>query len=342
MRHDAPDLFPDQRVRERVFDDVKRDSNRGGRVALASSLMALCGFFLVWAISAYQVTEPGRATAIIERGIVSITDIDRYLPEVLPGLRDESANAPENVYQLPGYPLPVAVTGEEIALPDEEVRDIVLRRATALVYAEGLDAFSGQESQSFPFLSAENAVHTFVGLLRGSFHDQVGVAVVVLALVVTLSAAIAAASDRRPGVLRTIGGALLAGALAGLALSWAFAILVGRSGGDDVFTSEMAAIAQDIAEVPRRNFFVVSVFSGMLFLGGILLTVLERRYVPGLEGEEEHGHAAAGIVPQFDGAGGLDHEGYEDDEIYDDYDEPPDWPEDAPEWDEGAEPGPPR
>jgi hypothetical protein len=279
MRYDDLDADPGRRVRDRVYGDVRRDTNRGGRVALASSLMALGSFLLLWSLSAYQVTEPGRASVIIERGVASVTDIDWYLPEVLPELREQAQANPTAVYQLPGYPLPVAVTGQELVeSSDAEIRATVLRRSSALVYANGLDAFEMQDDQSFPLLSAENAVDTFVSLLTGNFHTQAGFAAGVFVAIIVIAAAIAAASDRRPGVLRTIGGAALAGSLAGFALSVALVMLAGRSGGDDAFTSEMAAIVEAIAEVPRRNFFIASVFSGIAFLAGIGLSVIERRY----------------------------------------------------------------
>ncbi len=311
MTHDDPEAPRSQALRERVYGEVRRDTSRGGRIALATGLIALGIFLLIWTVSAYQVTEPHRTAGIIEQGVVSVTDVDRYLAEELPALRDAAEDDPGGVHELPGFPLPVALSGEELlGGSDEQVRNIVVTRASARVYSDGLSAFNNENAQSFPLLSAENAVDTFLGLLTGPFHNQAGIASIVFAGIVGVFIVVAAASDPRPGVLRTIGGALFAGSLAGLVLSAALVYLLGRTGGSDVFTAEMTGIAETIAQVPRRNFFVTTVFSGMLFVAGIGLSVLERRYF-----HEESQRLAPGEWYDDDA---YDREEYWDDEPYGD------------------------
>lgn len=284
MTYGDDEETPGSRVRERVYGDVRRDTNRGSRVALASATMAICGFLLIWSVSAYQVTEPARAHSILERGIASVTDIDRYLAEAMPQLREDAEGGRDRIFALPGYPLPVAVTGAELReRNDAELRAIILQRSSAVVYDHGLTAFDDANAQSIPFVSVENVVDSFVALLTGPSHDRAGIAVIVFAGLVSLAVVITAASDRRPGVTRTIGGALLVGALAGLVISIALVFFFGRAGGDDPFTSDMAAIAESLAQVARRNFLIATIFSAMVFVAGVVLTILEKRYFRDLE-----------------------------------------------------------
>ncbi len=179
--------------------------------------------------------------------------------------------------EIPGLGLPVAITREELEnSSDAEIRELVLQRSSVLIYEDGLAAFDISGQQQIGLFTADNVVENFLDVLRGSTHTWAGRFTVVLAFVVAISAAIVAASDFRPGVLRTIGGALLGGAIGGLLVSFAVAWLVGRVDGDP-FTADSAAIASDIFEIPRRNFLVVSLFSGVLFVVGAAIAFYEKR-----------------------------------------------------------------
>ena len=343
MTYDDDGTLPHERARERVYGDVQRTTSRNSRLALASSLLAVGGFLLILAISAYQVTEPRHSSRVIERGVASITDIDRYLAEHLPELRDQAAEQPHGAFALPDYPVRVILSGSELLeLNDRQVREVVLRRASAVVHDQGINAFQEGEAQDFPLISAENVAQSFVGALTGSFHNNVTIGTAVLAVLVALAGGMAAAADRRPGVVRTIGGALLAGSLGGLALSASLVFLLSRSGAGDPFTSEIAGIAQSMAEVPRRNFLIVSVFAGFLFLGGIALTYLERRYFE----EPEEADAWAGGEAWYDEDGAEDWDGRRDgwDDWDDDaYAEDDGYDDGAGEWEgEESEAGYPR
>lgn len=262
-------------TRDRLIRDVRRDSGRSGRIALASGLVSVGLFLLVFSYSAYQVTKPERAQHIIERGVATLLDIDAYIDETLPGLRESEDTGP--VVEIPGLGLPVAITREELEnSSDAEIRELVLQRSSVLIYEDGLAAFDISGQQQIGLFTAENVAENFLDVLRGSTHTWAGRFTVVLAFVVAISAAIVAASDFRPGVLRTIGGALLGGAIGGLLVSFAVAWLVGRIDGDP-FTADSAAIASDIFEIPRRNFLVVSLFSGVLFVVGAAIAFYEKR-----------------------------------------------------------------
>lgn len=262
-------------ARDRLIRDVRHTSGRGGRIALASGLISVGLFLLVFFYSAYQVTEPQRAQHIIERGVASLFDIDAYLDETLPALREEDSDS--TIVEIPGLPLPVALTRDELEnASDSEIRELVLQRSAVLIYADGLAAFDVSGQQSIGLFTAENVVENFLDVLRGSTHTWSARIAVVLAFVVAISAAIVAASDFRPGVLRVIGGAMFGAAIGGLLVSFAVAWLVGRVDGDP-FTADSAAIARDIFEVPRRNFLVVSLFSGVLFAVGAAISYYEKR-----------------------------------------------------------------
>lgn len=264
-------------ARDRLIRDVRQTSGRSGRIALASGLVSVGLFLLVFAYSTYQVTEPARAHHIIERGVATLLDIDAYLDETLPALRESEETGP--IVEIPGLALPVALTREELDnSTDAEVRDLVLQRSAALIYQDGLAAFDISGQQQIGLFTAENVVENFLDVLRGSTHTWAGRLTVVLAFVVAISAAVVAASDFRPGVLRTIGGALFGGAVGGLLVSFAIAWLVGRIDGDP-FTADSAAIARDIFEVPRRNFLIAAVLSGVIFAVGAAIAFYEKRAI---------------------------------------------------------------
>lgn len=268
-------------VRERMYRDVQAASGRSSRIALLTGAIAVATLLLIASYSVYQVSDEQRTVVLIERGVASITDIDTYLAETLPALREEAAAEDADLIALPGYPIDVRLSAEELrTASDVEIRDRVLRRSASQVYDEGLSAFAAEGGQSLGFLTVENAADVFLSFIRGSTHARAGIATIVFALVLAACAAVVAASDFRPGVLRAVGGAMFGASLTGLALSAALIFLVGSTAGDDVFSREVADIVKSAYAVPRRNFLVASVFSGILFGGGCLLTFLERRARP--------------------------------------------------------------
>lgn len=275
-------------MRERMLRDVHRNSARSSRIGLSSGVMALGLFLLVFAYSGYQATRPHTAAAIIERGVASITDVDTYLDETLPDLRERASeeDAPGS-FSLTAYPLPVSLTREELRdSSDVEIREIVLDRGAAIVYERGFDAFDNSGAgQSLGFLTVENVAEFGLDGMRGSNHEYLGVASVVLALVVALFAAITAASDFRPGVIRTIGGAFLGGAVAGLIVTFFLDFAFGRVGNGDDFSSDVAAIAQSLLDFPQRNFLVAAAAAAILFVAGIVITIAERRNAARLEND---------------------------------------------------------
>jgi len=261
-----------------MYRDVQTRSGRGSRIALLTGTVAVATLLLIGSFSAFQVSEQSRATLLIERGIASATDLDTYLSETLPGVRERALSDDADLVALPGYPIDIRLSADELATePDDSVRQLVLRRSAAQVYERGLEAFASEGGQSLGFLTIENTADAMLSLIRGPAHSRSGVATVVLLLIVTVSAAVVAASDLRPGVLRTIGGAMFGASLTGLALSAGVMFLVGRTGGDDPFNRELADIIQSAFDVGRRNFLVASAFSGLLFGAGAVLAFLERR-----------------------------------------------------------------
>lgn len=259
-----------------MYRDVQVSSGRGSRIALLTGAVAVATFLLVASYSTYQVSDEPRTTLLLERGIASITDIDTYLAETLPGLRQDAGTA--ELVTLPGYPLNVQLSADELRnASDAEIRERLLSRSAAQVYEQGLSAFATEGGQSLGFLTVENAADTFLSFIRGSTHARAGFATVLFAVVVAVCAAVVAASDFRPGVLRAIGGAMFGAAFIGLALSALLVVLVEAASSDDVFSREIARIVESAFEVPRRNFLVASVFSGILFGAGVVLTFLERR-----------------------------------------------------------------
>ncbi|MDZ7727042.1 MAG: hypothetical protein U5Q44_01940 [Dehalococcoidia bacterium] len=222
------------RTRERKLREVQQGAGRSGRMALASAIVAVGTVILVLAYSAYQVTAPARTQVILERGVASVTDIDAYLAENMDDLREQAGEVEAGASVLPPlFPLPISLSAEEVRQSsDLEIRNLLLARAADAVQEDGLRAFDQSGSQDFGLLSIEGAVDNMIGLLTGSSHSQAGVVTVAAALVVAIAGAIIAASDFRPGVIKTIGGAIAAGAFGGFLFSAALVFIFSRAGGD--------------------------------------------------------------------------------------------------------------
>jgi len=152
----------------------------------------------------------------------------------------------------------VTLTRDEILENDDTgIRALLLQRAAAAVYVQGLDAFDATGNQSLGFVSAEGALDRVVGQLTGKTHSRAGTVTVFALLVAVLAGTLAFLSDRSYRTLRAIAIAIAAGAFPGLLLSAAVVYGMGRIGGSDPFVNEITHLLASLFEVPRRNYLVV-------------------------------------------------------------------------------------
>jgi hypothetical protein len=272
-------------------------SSHGARRAFLAAMLAVSVFFLVLSLSARQATQPGTAQRVIESGIASLTDIDRLIAEDADALRRLAQSGDTATFAIPGYPLDIRLTHDEIrTLSNDQLRDLILSRSSAVVYTEGLRSFDRTGSQSISRFSSQGVLKSLVGELSESTNHRATIATVVFAVLVALFAVAVLAAGEGWSRLRTAGIATLLGALPGLAL-FAFAwFMAGRIGGGDPFVQDIRSIARSVLSVPMRNFLVVTVLGGFIVVLGAVFGMLSGRLDDGFI--EDHDYE-----PQFDEQG---------------------------------------
>lgn len=297
-------------VRERVFGRM-RSASADGRHSLLAVALAVFVFVGTGALGFWHATRPARTLDQLERGVSEITDVDTYVAATLPELKETAATSGQPAIDLPGYPLPVVVTADEVrGSSPEQFRDLVLERSAALVYAEGLPAFDRTGNQSISFLSSEWFLDRALNLVRGDWHDRARWIAIVSAIGAGLAAALLFA--RRPAAagLQSVGLAVAAGAIPGLVFSAAGAYWFGRTGGDP-FSSAVGSILEAFFLVPRRDFLVATTLGAFFAAVGYLLPIIDhfvaRRPAPAHEAmalsepnTREHRQVPAAHTPDGD------------------------------------------
>ena len=163
--------------------------SHAARHAFLAVMLAVSVFFLVLSLSARQATQPGTGQHVIQSGIASLTDIDRLFAEDGDALRRLAENTDTGAFAIPGYPLDIRVTREEAAtLTNDQLRDLVLSRSSAVVYTQGLSAFDRTGSASISRFSSQGALKTMVGELSESTNHKATIATLFFAVLVAIFA----------------------------------------------------------------------------------------------------------------------------------------------------------
>jgi hypothetical protein len=268
----APYIAPPP-TRERRFQ-----SQAAGRVpwrvvsALALAL-ALAGF--IGAFTGWVLTSEDAAGEVNRRIAAELTEIDRYLATNQEAIATAEPNEDGRIV-LPNYPLPVTISVEEAALPADELREVILDDAAALMYSDGVEAY-GADSSIFDDFSTPGLVRFGIQMTQESTHEALLV-LTVLAAVATLAAAAAlffTASDAR---LLFFGGAVALGggiALVGsLIMRLVFDRAASREG--DNLASGLGDIAEDVSFLFTRNSLVFLAVGLVILTGGFILARLDR------------------------------------------------------------------
>ena len=259
-----------QSARERIYRGAT--ASRDGRKALVSALLAVGVFLLVLSLSVRQSTDPAPAQRLIESGMAVTTDIDSVISENLEALQALARTSNAQVFAVPGYPLEVFLTREELLnQPPAKIRDLVLSRSSALVYIQGLRAFDRTGNQSLSRFSWQGLIEFGVSQLSASTNERAGTASVAFALLVAAAACAVLAVNAGWNRVRVLGVATLLGALPGVmlfALVWFGAAKIGES---DPFVRDLREIARAVVAVPLRNYVVVSALGAILATSGVLL-----------------------------------------------------------------------
>lgn len=262
--------------RERRYGSA--GSGRDGRRALAGIALALSVFFLVGAISAAQVTAPRYASDLLESGIAVTTDVDKVVAENRDALRQlvEASNSP--TFAIPDFPLDIVLTREEVTKSsDKQLRDLVLQRSAALVYADGFAAFDRTGNQQVSRFSSQGGLEFAVGQVSEGTHSLANVASVALVFTTAVSACFLLLVGHGWGRLRSLGLAVLGGALPGLVLTGVIRLLVDSAGGNDPFVDDLRSIVRTTLNVPLRNYLVFSLLGLTFALAGVAFGLVEGR-----------------------------------------------------------------
>jgi hypothetical protein len=253
-------------------------NSHAARHAFLAIMLAVSVFFLILSLSARQATAPGTAQRVIQSGIASLTDIDRLIAEDGDALRLLAQNNDASTFTIPGYPLQVFLSRQEVTtLSNQQLRDLMLARSSAIVYTQGVDSFDRTGNQSISRFSSQGLLKSLVGELSESTHSKATIATIVFAVLVALCAVALLAVGNGWARLRTAGVATLLGALPGLALFGFAWFMADRIGGSDPFVEDVRSIARSVLTVPMRNFGVVVVLGAFIAAISVILGIASNR-----------------------------------------------------------------
>ncbi len=258
----------------------------------------LIGFACVVAMSAllaslalFQLTSEGTAKQTLRREVAALTEIDPLIDRGYDDLqlRAQSANANDTLF-LRDFPVAVALTPAEArGASKEQLREVLLARATNVLYEQGSSPLrSGGASRSGRLSSAGIADHA-IGFLRGRNHEILAVLTFALAAVTTVLCVMLALLCRGFGRIGSIGGVVLFAAtplvLAGIGAR--FYMRVASGDGTEYIQREFLDIGRAVAWIAIRDglaFVVVGIVFVALSVGGSMLAEPRDGELGGYEG----------------------------------------------------------
>lgn len=280
MAHRAPSVRPTRPA----FDDRDRYYGEAALTAapffrgLLVAAFAISVGLLVAALSARQVSQRDSALPVLAASIEALTDPHRLVESQHVALRALAEESPEDLIIVPGYPVDVGLSAEEVRTLDaRELADLLTDRAAVVVYAEGMEALDQTGNQGDGLFSAQGVVRRVSDRLTDDTHEFATSATVGLLLVVAglgVAVVLAYRDERR---LRALGIGVLIGGLGGVALSLLAGLVASQAGGADPFEEDVRDIVATVIEVPRRNYVVVSLLGVAITGVSLVLQFLRRR-----------------------------------------------------------------
>ncbi len=274
----GPDRFTPQATRrDRLMENAPPIDDH--RHTFYAFILAVLVFLLVIAISLRQISDEEHARTVIEDAIATLTEVDLVIAEHGPSLRLAARASSEASFAIPGYPLDVRLTRDEVLkLTDTELRDVILSRSSALVYRDGLAAFDREDGQSLGSLSKEGLLKTIAGGVSESNNVRATGASLVLGGLAAVAALAVLLGNRGFGRVKVLGLAIAGGALPGLAISLIADAVAGQVWGGEAFGDDLGAVIGSTFDVPIRNFMAVSALGAFLTVAGILLAAVAGRF----------------------------------------------------------------
>jgi hypothetical protein len=273
-------MYPDDEqydvdVRDRVYGNATQ--SREGRRSVVVVLLAVSVFLLVFSVSCQQVTAQGSARNIIEAGLISLTDLDQFLADEGPAIRQAALESKQSTIPLTGYPLDIVLTRDEVLKSsDAQLRNIILERSSALLYAEGVDAFDRTGNSSVRTFSLQGVMEFAVGQVSEANHSRATVFALIGIAGCAIFGAIAAATGQGWGRMRSVGFATAAGALPVVLLFALARVAVGAVGGGDPFEQHLRDISTSALTVPIRNGSIVFVAGVAMVVAAVVLSRVDR------------------------------------------------------------------
>ena len=245
--------------------------------ALLVGALALSVALFVGALSARQVSREDEALPILESSIEALTDTEQLVASQHESLRT-LANSGGETLTVPGFPVEVQLTVEEVnTLDAAELAALLRQRAALVVYDEGMGALDTTGNQDDGLFSAQGIVRRVSDRLTDDAASTASTATSVFLITTALLAVAVVLLYREDRRLRALGIGVLLGGLAGLAVCLLLSLLAGLAGGDDPFAEDVRDIVGEVLSVPRRNFLVVSFLGVFIAAVSIALRVVDQR-----------------------------------------------------------------
>ncbi len=235
--------------RQRVFREYERQERpwRDTLVRLAGMVFAVTGGLWLALFSASEATSEQVARPALE----SLVDTMVGLPGLLEVHATTIADADGDA-EVPGYPLPITIPADDISEGPARWREVILDQTSALLYAEGPDAFG--ESEGGGTFSTAGGTRLLMSNLTESRHASfsflvwpLGIAAVVAAIAIVA----VGSAFLRFGALGLATATAAIPSIAVGAFAWAIVVFVGSDGSALAETGH--AIATDLAWLPIRN-----------------------------------------------------------------------------------------
>lgn len=272
-----------QRSREGYRAEIYRSATGSpeGRRTLLSGALAIVTFLLLATLAARQVTDRAHAIPLVEAGIASTTDIDRLIAEDQPALIQLAQSSSDAAFAIPEYPLRVYVAREELSLPSDQLRAVLLERSATVVYEQGIGAFDRTGQQSFSRFSAQGLLDLLATQMSDDTHERASTAAAVLAVLLALLSGAVLAVHAGWSRMRVLGIAILSGAAPLVLLSGLAWLAAGRIGGDDRYVDDLRTLARAVFEVPFRDAAIVGGGALVLVVIGAAFAYADRRFGAG-------------------------------------------------------------
>ncbi|MEX0784411.1 MAG: hypothetical protein WD557_17360 [Dehalococcoidia bacterium] len=269
---------PEFAERERLYAEPSVAAGSFFRGLLVAALALSIALF-VGALSGRQVSQEDSALPVLEASIDALTDTDQLVQSQHESLKTlANSSADDQTFTVPGFPLDIPLTSEEVTTMDAPALAGLLRaRSARVVYEEGMSAFATTGNQDDGIFSAQGVVRRVSDRLTEDASNKATTATVVFLLIsaaLGVAVVLAYREDRR---LRALGIGVLLGGLAGLALCLMLSLITRQAGGDDPFVNDVQDIVTEVLSVPRRNFLIVSFLGVLIVAVSIGLRFVDRR-----------------------------------------------------------------